>query len=1188
MRLTTVILIATLMQVSASTFGQRVTLKENETPLKQVLQKVRTQTGYDFLYDTKLIKNAKKVSLNLNNVSLDQALNSLFESRDLTYTIKDKFIVIKEKEKTPSFLDLPKPAFVNVDARGKILDEGGKPLEGATVVLKGSNRTVKTDVKGEFVMANVPDDGVLVVRYIGYKQLEISLKDAVMPLEIKLNVATGELEEVKVSYSTGYQDIPKERATGSFVQIDNKLFNRAVGTNVLERILNITSGLRVEKGIGSETDITIRGYSTINANKQPLIVVDGFPYEETVTFGHDRNLINNPLFNINPNDVESITILRDAAAASIWGARSGNGVIVITTKRGKYNQPVNVSFNSSVNLIEKPRLNKMHVINPMDAVEIEKQQFTTGLYDIYDDVYPVYDFFPVQSPAVEIMLAARRKNSGLPGYNATTDPEVLAQLAILGSHDVRDDVSKYLIQTSINQQYALNLNGGTDKVKFYSSMGFDNNLPVERGNRDNRLTLNFNNTYRPIKNLELNTYLMYTKSKNINNGIGYNTFLPGAFGSLIAPYTRLADDDGNALHVSRRTSNAYRTTYIDTASYPQLLDWHYRPLHELENNDDVSNLYSTRFGGGIKYELIPGLSINLSSQYQKLLSNNNNYQNLSSYSTRDLINKFIQLEPSGTIGYPVPLGGILNYNNVEQTSWNVRGQLNFTKLWNKHQVAVIGGAEASETMVNGSSGRNYGYDQNTSLFFANMDYKTTFPVRASGGSAETVSSSSSKFGNLNRFTSYFANGAYTFDNKYTLTGSGRFDASNFFGSKANQRITPLWSSGLSWDISRENFYRLTWLPYLKLKATYGYNANLNNKATALPTARYTSATVGFHNENYLTLLTPPNPGLTWEKSRMVNFTLEYGIFGQRINGSFEYYTRKGINLIGIKQIDPTVGFNEYTGNYANMASKGFDFILNTLNLKGGLKWNSNLNISYNINKITAYEISEFNLNFMSNYFGGNSPVLNLPLYKIYSYPSAGLDPENGSPRGYVDGEVKSFQDVTLQAKPSDLVYHGSATPKVFGSLMNTFDYKNISLSVNISFKMGYYLRRQSIRYSDLFNNWGNAHADYYQRWQKPGDEMQTQVPSQPLNYDGRDGFYQLSDALVIKGDHVRLNDVRISYNLNKSEFRGIPFANATFYIYTNNLGVLWRENKEGIDPEYANNAMPPIQKSLALGLTVNF
>lgn len=293
MRLTTVILIATLMQVSASTFGLRVTLKENETPLKQVLQNVRSQTGYDFLYDTKLIENAKKVSLNLNNVSLDQALNSLFESRGLTYTIKDKFIVIKEKE--PSFLDKASVIlnlFQDLNVRGKILDEGGKPLEGATIVVKGTSRTAKTDVKGEFEIKDVDEDAVLLVSYVGFKTLEIAVKDAVIPLEIKLNVATGELEEVKVIYNTGYQELNKERSTGSFVQIDNELFNRAVGTNVLDRILNVTSGLLSGSSSGNgggKVPMTIRGLSTINAGRDPLVVVDNFPYE-------------GDLSTLNPND----------------------------------------------------------------------------------------------------------------------------------------------------------------------------------------------------------------------------------------------------------------------------------------------------------------------------------------------------------------------------------------------------------------------------------------------------------------------------------------------------------------------------------------------------------------------------------------------------------------------------------------------------------------------------------------------------------------------------------------------------------------------------------------------------------------------------------------------------------------------------------------------------------------------
>ncbi|WP_316794093.1 SusC/RagA family TonB-linked outer membrane protein [Pedobacter frigoris] len=1188
MRIIVFLLTTAILQVSASTYGQNVTIRQNNADLAKVIRELRKQTGFDFVYSDKMMESAKPVSLNLNNVPFEQALEICFKNQPLTFSIADKIVTVKEK--TPSFLDLPKPAFVFIDIRGKILDENRKPLEGATITVynsKGFNKSVLSNEIGAFSILGVPDDVKLIITYVGYKTIDLIAKDAVMPLEIKLNSQTGELEEVSITYSTGYENIPKERATGSFVQIENKLLQRTVSTNILDRIMEVTSGLRNENGNrASMTNISVRGFSTINSNMKPLIVIDGFPYEEQNSSSEFLTEI--LLNNLNPNDVENVTILRDAAAASIWGTRSGNGVIVITTKKGKYNQQANVNFNSSVNIVEKPRLDKMKVINPMDAIEIEKKLFATGRYNYYDDLYPSFDYFsdPL-SPAIELMLAARKQHLATPDYNALDDPEVIDKLYTMGSFDVRKDISKYLLRAGVNQQYAFNISGGTDKMKYYSSVGYDNNLPFEKGNEDNRLTLNFNSTFRPIKNLELNAYLVYTKNKNVKNGVGYTDYLPGR-GSVVAPYTRLADNSGNSLHVSR-IGRGYRKAYLDTANYPRLLDWSYRPLDEIGNNDNNSNSYSTRFGGGFKYQLIHELNIAVNSQYEKSLSNADNYQNLKNYETRNSINKFMQVGSDGILIYPVPMGGILDYTDGELTRWNLRGQLNFNKVWGKHQITAIAGTEIGETIYNYNFGRIYGYDFNSATIVSNLDYNSTFPVRGSGGGSTSLPQNAQLGGNLNRLLSYFANGAYTFNNKYTVTGSGRVDAGNFLGAKANQHFTPLWSSGVSWDISREDFYSLEFLPYLKIKMTYGYNGNLNNRATALPTAQYRSPQAGFwHNEISLLLLTPPNPGFTWERVRTVNLGVDFGSLNNRLTGSLEYYTKRSTDLIGSKVVEATAGVSSYIGNYANMISKGFDLRLNSINIDRQLTWQTSLNFSYSTDKITKYELTANDENSVESRLDNQIPILNLPLFKVYSYPDAGLDPINGNPRGYINGEVKDFNEFLLNAKPKDLLYHGSAVPKIFGNILNNFDYKQFSLSFNIGFRFNYFVRRKSIFYSEAYGKWGNGHSDYKLRWQKPGDEKITNVPSLPDILDNRDNFYTYSSSLVVKGDNIRLNDIRLSYAINKARFKKLPFANATFSLSATNLGILWRANKVGVDPDMPDNSQPPISRNIALSLNLNF
>jgi TonB-linked SusC/RagA family outer membrane protein len=1172
MRLTTVILIATMMQVSANSFAQRLTYTKNNATLAEIFKEIRKQTGYNVLWSAKKVNQTAKIHVSFNNTPLEAVLDKALADQKLTYEIDDKNIIIKEKE--PSITSVILNSFQNLlkdlVVRGKILDEGGKPLEGATVVLKGTSRTVKTDVKGEFVLANVPDDGVLVIRYVGYKQLEIALKDAVMPLEIKLNVATGELEEVKVVYNTGYQELNKERSTGSFVQIDNELFNRAVGTNVLDRILNVTSGLislpELNTGLNTQ-GITIRGFSTINANRNALIVVDNFPYE-------------GDLSNLNPNDIESITVLKDAASASIWGVRAGNGVIVLTTKKGKFNQATNIDFNSNVSIGEKPDLFYIPYMSSEDMIDFEKQQFDTGRYNDYDDSYPSFGDFPVLPQSIEILLAARRKNTNIPGYNALNDPSVIASLEEIGRYDVRNDIKKYLLQNAVNQQYSFNLSGGGSNFNYYGSLGYDKNHNNNIETDYRRISLNLTNTWKPIKNLEINTSLNYIRSTNNDVGANYNNFLPRVF---MSPYTRLADEYGNALAIPK----TYRTAYVDTAKTPALLDWHYKPLEDYKYIKNETQNYDTRFSALLKYDIQPWLKAEFQYQNQISLSNLRNQSEQESFEVRNNINRFMVKDPAGKLGYPFPLGDVLELNNSAFKAWNVRGNLRFNKGFGRHQVSAFFGAELRETNHEENFNRLYGYDPEINISVP-VSLTQSYPTRPSGTGASTLGGLTQPIGILTRNGSFFGNASYDFKSKYLATISWRIDQSNFFGVKANLRRVPLWSAGVAWIISNENFYDIDWLSSLKAKVSYGYNGNTNSGATSYATFEYTTGSefVPVRNVRYGKLLSPNNPELRWERVKVINGGIDFVLKNDRISGSIEFYHKDGLDLLGPIITDPTTGIQLFTGNRASIKGKGIDFTLNTRNIiKDVFEWNTNWLISFNKEKITSYAGIE---NSASSMPGGGLPIVGFPLNALFSFRWAGLDPSNGDPRLYLNGRESLFSDYAKVTK-EDLVFNGQANPKIFGSFINTLRYRQITLSANVVYQLGHYFRRSSVTYSSLLENGWSGHSDYSKRWMKTGDEILTDVPSIPAAGNAiRDFVYSYSDVLVEKADHIRLQDIKLNYTLNKNTWKGLPFKQLSFYVYAANLGIIWRANELGIDPEAYTFGSIPRSKTIAFGLNANF
>jgi hypothetical protein len=411
--------------------------------------------------------------------------------------------------------------------------------------------------------------------------------------------------------------------------------------------------------------------------------------------------------------------------------------------------------------------------------------------------------------------------------------------------------------------------------------------------------------------------------------------------------------------------------------------------------------------------------------------------------------------------------------------------------------------------------------------------------------------------------------------------SGRIDQSNLFGVKTNQKGVPLWSAGAAWNINQEKYYTSEWLPFLKLRVTYGYNGNVYKGISAYTTARY-NGNNGSTQLPYAQVINPPNPELRWEKFQMVNMGIDFGFKGDRLSGSVDFFQKKGIDLIGVSLFAPSSGISTFRGNYAGTKGKGVDLTLNSKNTNGDFTWRTNLLFSYIQDKVTGYNVEPTGLP------GVGVPVLNRPLYGIYSYAWAGLDPLTGDPQGYLNGKLsKDYTTILSTANINNSMYNGSARPTIFGSLRNTITWKNISLSANISYRFNYYFRKQSVNYTNVLNS-KIDHGDFDLRWQKQGDEKFTNVPSLPESVNSsRDNFYAGSSVLVGKADNIRLQDVRISYDLPGNSVRNLPVKHIQFFAYANNLGMIWKADKGKIDPDYANAVYAPV-RTIAAGIKADF
>jgi TonB-linked SusC/RagA family outer membrane protein len=1049
---------------------------------------------------------------------------------------------------------------------GSLADaQSGEPLAGALVLLKKSRYTAVSDHEGNFKIRQTQANDTLQLRLLGYRIKEVPVNATTLnaPLRITLHQEEGRLKEVLVA--TGYQDLPRERATGSFAKIDSALFHRQVSTNILSRLDGIAPAVLFDKRNGSAVDLSIRGLSTLTETiKQPLIVLDNFPYEGDIS-------------SINPNDVESITLLKDAAAASIWGSRAGNGVLVITTKKGKYNSKAQAGFSSNVTITERPDLFYAPQMSSSDFIAVERLLYSKGYYqEALDNIYNR----PLVSPVVELLDRQER--------NLLHAADVENEIARLSTIDSRNDFSRYLYRNAVQQQYAFRVAGGTPSYNYYTAVGYDHNLDNLQGNSLERLTLKTEQNWKPLPKLSINAGLNYTRSQTYTNSPGaYGTMVMGGGKSSYYPYLQLADSEGNPLKIERD----YRMFYTDTAGQGLLLDWGYRPLDELKLANNTSRMGDVLLKAGATYQLPGGLSATMRYQYESSMRRGSNAYSPETYMVRNLINRFSSIS-NGRLTRNIPYGGILDRDFGELNAYGIRGQLNWVKSFSGgHDFNVLAGAEVRESRINTSRERLYGYDADL-LTSQPVDLINPYPSFGGLLGTGNIPSAYNDGGINNRYVSLFANAAYTWLSKYTLSASARRDASNLFGVASNRKWAPLWSAGLAWDISREEFIKLAWLDHLKLRATYGYSGNVNNAISAFTTLRYSQPIIGLNTLTglpFANIINPPNPNLRPEKVATGNLGLDFSVLDNRLSGSLEFYRKRSKDVISLVPLDPTIGGS--TAEYYNAAilqNRGADLSLNSRNLEAGtFSWNTALLFSYNTNKVEKYLYQPTSFN---SYLGnGNSisPIEGYHAYSVVTYRYAGLDAA-GDPQVYLNGEVsKDYNSINSNIALSDLVFHGANLPQYFGALRNDFRWRAWSFSANITFRFQYWFRRNSIAYDALFARWV-GHRDYALRWQQPGDEMHTTVPalSYPANYQ-RDDAYLNSDVLVEKGDHIRLQDVRLAFDLAKSRISKMPVQHMQVFLYASNLGILWRANNAGLDPDYGSSVLPP-GKSLALGVNINF
>ncbi len=1117
-------MVLSVVQLSASVYSQntRFNMEMTNQTLIEVFEEIRNNSEFSFVYDLDDVESIMNVNVSEQDATVEEILNSCLENTNLTYEVIDKVVVVKQKP----YVAPKSKQEEKKKIQGKVTDNTGVALPGVSVVIKGTNVGVATDIDGNYSIEIENENAVLIFSFVGMNPQEIAYTGQFVQ-NVTLTADTEQMAEVVV---TGYQTISKERASGSFEKVSAEALEERATLNIIDKLEGQTSGVLFENGA-----ITIRGISSMNASTSPLIVLDGFPIE-------------GDLEKINPNDVESMTILKDAAAASIWGARASNGVIVITSKRGSGKGKANIEFSSTFSITPEADLYSLRRASTESFLELEKH-FADFKYKELPSPWALSQ--PAYKEGLDTYL---RFNDG-----QMTEAQKDAIINRLKGIDVRDEYADLFLRKAVRQQYHLSVNGATEKSNYYASLSYDDNNTYMKGVENDRIVSNIRLQTKLSDRVSFNAAISATIRNSESNGA------PSL--SSLASYQQILDENGDYVASPYGYAQEAKDSHAAVNNSPY--DWTYNAFQEFENKDNSNQNVDLRMQAGLNVNILKGLDFEGRYQYEWGNQKGQNIYNENTYYVRNQVNMYAHVGSDGKMVYPIPMGQIRSDANAYSKSFTTRAQLNFNRSFDegKHQVYAIGGVEFRQTEYESNDMTKYGYDP-VSLQYKKVNYDTEYP-RAFSYWTSKLSDNTSFSYLKNRYASYYGNAGYTFDQKYTVTGSVRLDDSNLFGASKEYRNVPLWSVGTNWQIHKEDFMNLDFVNRLTFRATYGTGGNIDKTTSPYLTAAVTSDWQTQHQFAYIQ--NPKNPNLRWEKTATTNIGVDYALFNNRVSGSIEYYNRQSTDLLGDVSLNAIYGFDSALMNFAEMSNKGMDFSVNVGILNKDLKWNAIANFSYNKNNVEKVELADESVSgAVNSYWGNSSARVGKPLNHLYSYRWAGLSTE-GMPQVYNEnGEV--IDHYTPMEEVDGLKYEGSTTPKYYGSFQNVLSYKGLRLSMLITYKLGHVFRVSSVDYSSLKSAYqlNVVHEDFEKRWRQAGDESRTDVPVLPEDVNVVSGYWSTYSNFgshnVESASHIRFNDVVLSYDLPKSWFKSVGLKSLNVGAQVRNLGVI-TFNDEDIDPE---------------------
>ncbi len=1219
MKISVLLIVIGTMTVSASSYSQnkKISLQADDINIIELLEEIREKSDYSYFLSDDNVRNLDHISVNKKDAPVKEILEDVFEYTEYTYTMAGEVIIVKrrstEEQETQQKIQR------NIRVKGVVTDaDSGETLIGVNINVTNSLLGAITDVNGEFdfVLPYLQEGMKLVFSYIGFENLEVPIDPEKEMYKIQLISDITELDEV---VATGYFNVDKRELTSAISTVKAEELDMIGSLSVDKMLEGKATGLMItnlSSTPGAAAKVRIRGGSTFTGNQSPLWVIDGVIYEDPVPLSADEinsfdniNLIGNALTGINPQDISKINILKDASATAIYGTRAANGVIVITTKRGKEGVP-SLSYSGGFSFVQAPSYLDMNLMNSKERIDVSREMYekNIGFTGQYENV----DRLGYEGALMNLW-------DGTYSFQQFQD-----QVSYLET--VNADWFGELYQPTINQQHSVSASGGTKSARYYLSVGYDDQQGTEKGVGLNRITARSNIDLDIRDNLLLSFKMNGAVQKASYNHGSINVFNQAYYTSRTIP---IYDTDGEYFYQSKEM---YRATGEDAG----VVYGRYNILNEMDNSERNITNKDFAITASLRWSFLNNFRINSMVSYRNTTNLEEQWITEDTYYIAALrsYDEFEDMISSHMNRYSmVPFGGIYSGGMVSQDTYSIRNQLNYNRVFgDKHVLNVNLGNEVRSSKYWGTTGFSVpGYNHyqgrgfialpdvsfgkgTSQLDFSEYDYEFAFNWLTSEEGYDIYPSITDRIQNA---VSMFGILNYVFDNRYVVNFNMRSDGSNTFGQYERYKFKPTWSASTRWNIHNEAFFnRAGIFDELALRASYGVRGTMPNTTPYLIITNYGRNNVTYSPENVAQLSSFPNANLRWEKTETVNAGLNFSLLQGRISGAFDYAYSKSSDLIQSRPVSLVNGTSTQAYNSGSKDVSSYEFAIRTVNIKKNkFAWSTNLNFSYDKDRVLKgfEDGAERNLT-VSNYLGGSIYREGFPTNGFFSYQFDGLN-ESGLPTFKHLVEENMSAEEQLQAA---LVYEGSRVPLYYGGFGTELRYGNLRLSANLTYKLGH-----KVRLLPLYNGnqslplpYENMHSDFTNRWRQAGDEEFTNIPAitnanmtftynenvngydrvYVTNYgnvvpEGKNAWwmYDYSDARVVKGDHIRLQTVSLSYNIPGKVLEGSGIKNLNIGVQTSNIAV-WAFDKKlkGQDPEQVTGIGLPASPTYSMSVNVSF